>query len=127
MILVTLELASSNADLIPVRALLSTGEENLRARAERLATRLSGSDRIKSCQVTAEDARLSAQGRWRFPSRQVRLRHATLSADQWNRELLEELPAVITTVDGEDLCVDLRWIAPADDAKLGETLGGKIS
>ncbi len=127
MILVTLELTSSNADQIPVRALLSTGEENLRARAERLATRLSGSDRIKSCQVTAEDARLSAQGRWRLPSRQVRLRHATLSADEWNRELIEELPAVITTVDGDDVCVDLRWVAAADDAKLGETLGGKIT
>ncbi len=126
MMLVTLELAVSSPDSIPVHALLSTGEENLRARAERLATRLSGSDRIKSCQITAEDARLSAEGRWRLPSRQVRLRHASLTSQDWCRELVEDLPAVVATVEGEDLCVDLRWIAAADDAKLGESLGGKI-
>ena len=126
MMLVTLELATSDADLIPVRALLDTNEENLRARAERLATRLSGSDRIQSCQITADEAKLTREGRWRLPSRQVRLRHASLSAEDWTRELLEELPAVIATIDGEELRVDLRWIAPSDDAKLAEALGGKI-
>lgn len=127
MMLITLELAASNPELIPVRALLDTSEQNLRARAERLATRLSGSECIKSCQISAEDARLTAQGRWQFPSRQVRLRHQSLSASDWNRELREELPAVIASVSGEDLCVDLRWIAPGGDALLGETLGGKIA
>jgi L-seryl-tRNA(Ser) seleniumtransferase len=127
MMLITLELAASNPESIPVHALIGTGEENLRARAERLATRLSGSDRIKSCQITAEDARLSAEGRWHLPSRQLRLRHSSMKAQEWGEVLLDELPAVVATVDGEELCIDLRWIAPGDDAKLGEILGGKIT
>jgi hypothetical protein len=32
---------------------------------------------------------------------------------------------VLAGVDGEDLKVDLRWIAAADDGSLAETLGGK--
>ena len=126
MTLVTLELAASHGDAIPVRSLLATGEENLRGRAERLATRLSGSDRIKTCQVTAEEARLSSGGRWRLPSRQVRLRHESMSAATWRQELIEDSPSVIANVDGDDLCLDLRWIAAADDAKLGEAIGGRI-
>lgn len=124
MMVVTLETAASKSDQIPVRALLSTSEENIRGRAERLATRLSGSDTITSCQVTADDARLTTDGRWRFPSRQVRLRHQTMSAQDWALDLLEELPAVHANADGDDLVVDLRWIAAADDGKLVETLGG---
>ena len=127
MIAITLEAAASNSDQIPVRALLSTSEENLRGRAERLATRLSGSDTITSCQVTADDARLTADGRWRFPSRQVRLRHLSMSAEAWASDLREELPAVFASVDGDDVCVDLRWIAAANDGKLAETLGGSVS
>jgi L-seryl-tRNA(Ser) seleniumtransferase len=127
MILVTLEMAASEPDRIPVRSLLSTAEQNLRARAERLATRLSGSDLIKSCQVTADDAKLTSEGRWRFPSRQLRVRHVSLEAATWQRNLQDELPAIMANVSGEDLCVDLRWISPADDARLGEALGGKIA
>ncbi len=125
MLAVSLEAVASNSDQIPVRALLSTSQENLRGRAERLATRLSGSDSIASCQVTADDARLTHDGRWRFASRQVRLRHKSMSAVDWANDLREELPAVFASVDGDDLRVDLRWIAAADDGKLAETLGGK--
>jgi L-seryl-tRNA(Ser) seleniumtransferase len=126
MMAATLETAASNADQIPVRALLSTSEENLRGRAERLATRLSGSDKISTCQITADDARLTAQGRWRFASRQIRLRHASLSADAWASELQDDVPAVFASIDGDDLRVDLRWIAAADDGRLAEALGGSI-
>lgn len=127
MMLITLELAASSPESIPVRAMLETGEENLRARAERLATRLSGSDLVKTCQITDAPARITAQGRWQIPSRQVRLRHHSLSAGDWKQELIDNLPAIVTTVDGEDLCIDLRWISAADDAQLGEAIGGKIS
>jgi L-seryl-tRNA(Ser) seleniumtransferase len=125
MIVVTLETTLSRSDQIPVRALLSTSEDNVRGRAERLATRLSGSDSIASCQVTADDARLTTDGRWRFPSRQLCLRHKTMSAEDWEKDLCEELPAVFATVDGDDLRIDLRWIAAADDGRLAEILGGK--
>ena len=125
MLAVTLEIAAANFDNVPVGALLHTGEENLRGRAERLATRLSGSDRIRNVQVTAEDARLNPSGRWRFPSRQLQLAHATMSAADWQAELLDEMPALATTVVDDMLRVDLRWVAAADDTKLAEALGGK--
>jgi L-seryl-tRNA(Ser) seleniumtransferase len=127
MMTVALETAASSSDRIPVRALMSTSEENLRDRAERLATRLGGSDRIATCQITADDAKLMTDGRWRFASRQVRLRHVSMSADAWASDLSEELPAVLAKVDGDDLLVDLRWIAAADDGKLAEALGGDES
>jgi L-seryl-tRNA(Ser) seleniumtransferase len=127
MMAVTLETAASSSDQIPVRALMSTSEENIRGRAERMATRLTGSDTISHCQITAEDARLTADGRWRFPSRQLRLRHISMSTDAWVNDLREDFPAVLATCDGDDVCIDLRWIAAADDAKLAETLGGSVS
>lgn len=124
MMVVALEMAADPQRSTPMKTLLETSEENIRGRAERMAIRLSGSDSIASCQVTAEDARLTAEGRWRFPSRQIRLRHADHTAAAWASRLKDEMPAVLAGVDGEDLKVDLRWIAAADDARLAETLGG---
>jgi L-seryl-tRNA(Ser) seleniumtransferase len=120
------EIASTNPEELPIRALLSTAEENLRARAERMAVRLTGSDDISSCQITSDGAKLTEGGRWSFPSRQLRLKHATLSAEQWASDLREEFPAVIARVDGEALVIDLRWIAAADDNKLAGLVGGEI-
>tara|TARA_R110002049_G_scaffold182485_3_gene350399 strand:+ start:12762 stop:14060 length:1299 start_codon:yes stop_codon:yes gene_type:complete len=125
MMSVAIETAAASADNIPVLALLDTNEENLRARAERMATRLSGSDLIQHCHVAAEEARITANGRWRLPSRQVRLRHQSWSAEKWSEDLREEIPSVIARVDGEELVVDLRWIAAADDSKLAALLAGE--
>lgn len=122
MMAVALEIAANNPDQIPVLALLTTNEENIRGRAERMAIRLGGSDSIKSCQVTANDAKFTATGRWRFPSRQLRLRHTSKSAADWQQELRANLPSVLAGIDGEDLLVDLRWIAAADDNRLAESL-----
>lgn len=126
MMLVTLEAAASGSDQVPVMDLLNSSEDNLRSRAERMATRLDGSDLIANCRVTTDQARLTAEGRWRLPSQQLRLRHASMSADAWADDLREEYPAVIAQVDGNDVCVDLRWIAAADDAKLAAALGGSV-
>ena len=125
MTVVALEVAANGQSQSPLQHLLAGGEDNLRGRAERMATRLTGSDSIASCQVTAEDARLTADGRWRFPSRQLRLRHANRNAADWSSRLREQRPAVVATADGDDLKVDLRWISAADDGKLAEALGGK--
>jgi L-seryl-tRNA(Ser) seleniumtransferase len=127
MLAITLELTASDPDEIPVRALLSTSEENLRGRAERLGTRLSGSDNIRNVQITAEDARLIRDGRWRLPSRQVCLTHASMSAEDWQSKLMKEIPAVVADCSSEGLRIDLRWIAASDDSRLAELLGGDIS
>ncbi len=123
MVLATLEVARASEDQIPVHALLSTNIENLRDRAERMATRLSGNDSVAESTVTQQQAQLTVGGRWRFPSHQLRLKHRSISAQAWQQTLVESVPAVLTGVDGEQLVVDLRWIAASDDNKLAEALG----
>jgi L-seryl-tRNA(Ser) seleniumtransferase len=125
MMTLALELAAEQRDELPIGRLLSTSVENLRGRAERMATRLTGCDCIASCQVTAEDARLTECGRWKFPSRQLRLRHAKRSAGDWAASLQDQTPAVLAAPDGSDLIIDLRWISAASDNQLAEALGGE--
>ncbi|WP_442506233.1 hypothetical protein SH528x_005066 [Novipirellula sp. SH528] len=120
-------LGKSATGELPIDALLQTGEENLKARAERLAMRLSASDAIKSCQVTAEDARITPKGRWRYPSRQVRVEHRSLNAKEWAEQLREELPSLIVREDEQAIIVDLKWVSPASDGKIGELIGGSQS
>lgn len=127
MLMMTLELAASEPDEIPAFALLSTSEENLRGRAERLATRLGGSDSIRSVQVTAEDAQLTRHGRWRFASRQICVTHESMTAEDWQRSLISDMPAVAVECSGDAICVDLRWISASDDNRLAEALGGTIN
>ena len=141
MMTVALEMAESN-DSLPVMKLMETSLENLKSRAERMAVRLSAQASIASCQVTADDAKLTSHGRWTLPSRQLCLRHATLSAKAWAEQLREDLPSVMVAGDneasneasnetsggagndGECVKLDLRWIAPSEDSKLAEMVGG---
>ena len=127
MLAMTLEVVASDPDEIPTLALLSTSEENLRGRAERLATRLSGSDNIRNIQITAEDAQLIDGGRWRFASRQICVTHESMSAEEWQSNLLKDMPAVAVGCAGDAICVDLRWVSASDDNRLAEALGGTIS
>ena len=122
MAMTALEVASSS-EQSPIGSLLDTSEDNLRGRAERIATRLSGCDAIASCQVSADEARV-AEGRWTLPSRQVRIRHANQSASDWAESLRQSVPAVLATIEGDDLKLDLRWVPASDDSKLVESLGG---
>ncbi|TWT50733.1 L-seryl-tRNA(Sec) selenium transferase [Rubripirellula amarantea] len=119
---VAIEIDGSSVDVSPAIARLQTSEANLKDRAERLATRLSGSDLIASCQVTADDARLTPKGRWVVPSRQLCIRHQSKSAAEWSQSLREDMPAILTTHDETFVKVDLRWLNAASDAKLGELL-----
>jgi L-seryl-tRNA(Ser) seleniumtransferase len=127
MLAMTLEVAASDPDEIPALALLNTSEENLRGRAERLATRLSGSDSIRNVQITAEEARLTRDGRWCFASRQIRVTHESMTAQDWQTKLMDDMPAVAVECVGDAICVDLRWISASDDNRLAEALGGTIN
>lgn len=122
MVLATLEIASESENQIPVRALLNTNIENLQGRAERMATRLGGSDSISESTLIDRDAKLTPDGRWSFPSRQLRLKHQSLTASDWQRSLSEGIPAVLTVVEEDCLFVDFQWIAASDDNKLAEVL-----
>lgn len=126
MMLVTLELLASDSDKIPVQALLNTGIDNLRSRAARLATRIGSNEKIADCQVMDSTANLTSKKNWSLPSQQLRLKHQSLPTDLWNRNLKQEYPTIITSVLDDSLCIDLRWIDPIHDAKLGEIIGGRI-
>lgn len=103
--------------------LIETGVENLHSRAQRMATRLSADESITQCQVSETPALIVRGGRWEFPSRQLRLRHKTLSAESWREELKRQNPAVLAVVDGQDLVVDFRWLPASEDAFVAEALG----
>jgi len=108
----------------PLRSLIETGEENLRSRAERLATRLTAEDAVQSCHITDRPARLETGSRWTFPSRQLCLRHKTLAPDHWADRLRDAEPSLITSTDEDSLVVDLRWIPPNADAAVGDAFCG---
>ena len=106
----------------PIDDLIATSAENLKSRAERMATRLSGCESIASTRVTAEDARVTRRGVGTLPSRQVELTHRSRTPEQWAAQLAGEMPAIAAAVVPEALRIDLRWVNPADDARLAEAL-----
>ena len=126
MMLVTMEIGRRDPDSIPVHALLRTSLDNIRSRTERLATRIGCNERIVECQTTEGEARLRESQDWTLPSQQLRLRHQSMEAEKWCRLLSEDYPSILSSIEDHKLCIDLRWVHPADDAKLGEILGGEI-
>lgn len=108
----------------PVALALTTSEENLKHRAERLAIRLTAAEQVATVQITADPASLTSTGVWRVASRQLRIRHRDRSAADWSRELLDAFPAVLTGHADDSLVIDLRWVRPADDAALASALVG---
>jgi L-seryl-tRNA(Ser) seleniumtransferase len=114
--------ALTDAEPSPLTVLIQTSEDNLRSRAERMATRLAGDESIAVSQLTDEHATLVQGSRWRFPSRQIRLRHRSLSAETWANRLRKQTPAILTKIDGRDLVIDLRWVPAGGDPQLAEAL-----
>ena len=124
MMAVALESAKSNVTSLPAMALLDTSEQNLHNRAERMSTRLAVSSQVAAPRITDQPARLTETGRWTVPSRQLRLKHTDLSAGAWSEKLRDDLPAVICTVDEDEVVIDLRWVDAASDNQLSKTIGG---
>ncbi|HBJ38685.1 MAG TPA: hypothetical protein DDZ51_28825 [Planctomycetaceae bacterium] len=120
-------LSGGHASMHPILSMLHTGEENLRSRAERLATRVSGDESVRTCQVSSAPASLTTSGPWQIASRQLRLQHQTKSSESWARQLAEGVPAVLTTVDGDALVIDLRWVPPSDDGALAAAIVGQAA
>jgi L-seryl-tRNA(Ser) seleniumtransferase len=127
------EAVSGSPGISPVRAMIETGEENLRSRAERLAIRISADESIRTCQVTAHPAKLAPHGPWEIASRQLKLQHHGKSAQAWADQLASSVPAVLSRIDhntvGDQdfLVIDLRWIQPSDDVALAAALLGQIA
>lgn len=106
----------------PLHQLIETSEENLRSRAERMATRLTADEAIAACHITAEPAFVATGTRWQIPSRQLRIRHRNRPAEKWAEDLLQNRPALIADADGDDLLVDLRWLPAGNDSLVAAEL-----
>jgi len=111
----------------PILSMLHTGEENLRSRAERLATRVSADESVRTCQVTSDHASMTASGPWRIASRQLRLQHHTKSPSAWAEQLAAGVPAVLASVNEDALVIDLRWVPPSDDGALAAAILGQTA
>jgi len=120
-------LSAGHASVHPVLSMLHTGEENLRSRAERLATRISADESIRTCQVASDPASLTTSGPWRIASRQLRLQHHTKSPETWAQQLAHSVPAVLASVHDDALVIDLRWVPPSDDGALAAAILGQAA
>lgn len=108
----------------PVGRLLEVSEENLRDRAERLATQISGSSLAQSVRVANEPACFAPEkilGGHSVPSRQV-----VIKTDQ-TAELAKRLAGgnvqVLSTQIGEDFAIDLRWMTPDQQSVVASCFG----
>ncbi len=127
LMLLTMEIELKDPDLLPIRSLMNTSLENIKTRSERLSARIGNNDEIRECQIVDSEASISPRGPWTIPSQQIRLRHKHQTPADWNRSLLDDHPSMITSVNGDYLTLDLRWVSPTQDSRIGATLGGKIS
>ncbi|MEL7263229.1 MAG: hypothetical protein AAFP69_00250, partial [Planctomycetota bacterium] len=107
-------------DPTPVMAGLQTHIDNLRHRAERLATRLSALSGVESVGVTDQPARIVAFGEGCLPSRQVVVQGR--DAKPWHDQLLRTSPGVFTSLSENGLVIDLRFVDAAQDRQLGDLL-----
>lgn len=102
--------------------LINTNEDNLRNRADRMSIRLTADDEIEACEIGEATAMIASDSRWQLPSRQLRLRHLTHSASDWQRELAAQTPALHASVEDQDLVIDLRWVPASLDGQLADQI-----
>lgn len=120
--------ADSERSRSSIAQMLLTGEDNLKERARRLAIQLNNTSRIALAEAVARDARLgpSPWHRYRLPSHGVAITPRDQSAEQLAEELAaaKNGPAIWVKAEDGRVILDLRFVEPADDQKLVETLHG---
>ena len=101
--------------------LCTVNVENLRARAERMVTRLGGRQEMSDRRVTEMDARLSDGSAVSLPSRQCRFKPADVDA------LVASVQRGDTDLrlgrGDDEVWIDFRWLHPADDDRVARALG----
>lgn len=111
-----------------IAQMLLTNPNNLKERARRLAIQLNNTSRIALAEAINRESRLgpSPWHRYRLSSHAV----AITPRDQSPEELVQELasgkhgPAIWLKIEEGRAILDLRFVEPADDHKLVETLHG---
>ena len=105
---------------IPLLTMLSTQMDNLKFRAEKLATQLRGTSGIASANVQQGSCLLGGGSMpvQEIPSYQVTIEPAGQSVSQLSERLRTGEPALIGRIQENRLVLDLRTIAPKYDTQL---------
>jgi L-seryl-tRNA(Ser) seleniumtransferase len=112
------EYAAGRAErTLPVARMIGMGVEEIRARAEALARRLSGPLRGVVVDGVSTIGGGSAPGS-ALPTALVALTHSTESAAHLERRLREQSPPVIARIEDDRVVLDLRTVPPEDDTML---------
>ena len=102
---------------IPLLQLLSTSEENLKNRAERIAVQLEASELVATAQAVEDETYL---GGGSVPTQQIKtwciaVEPSCISIDKLCERLRKGSPAIICRVQKARLLVDLRSVLPRQD------------
>lgn len=89
--------------------------ENLQSRAERISTRLMGTDAPIQTRITEEPA-FVAGGMFPVPSRQIAVSIEGQSGQSVSETFRNRDPSVLTQTINHEAIIDLRWISPGQDA-----------
>ncbi len=126
---------------IPLLQLLSTSADNLKNRAERIATQLAACDAVETAEVTEGMTQIRDCGfgcgsncecdagcgcgcandkipTWRIEIDPAHIDGQPMNAEQLAAELLEGEPGVVTRIEGDRLVIDLRSVIPWQDIEL---------
>ncbi|MEM7314305.1 MAG: hypothetical protein AAF497_14240, partial [Planctomycetota bacterium] len=100
--------------------LLTTSEENLKGRAERLAPQVADCENVESAEAVADRAQLGggsvpAQD---IPTWCVAIRPKNLSVTQFAKQLRTGSPSVFGRVQHDRLMLDLRTVFPNQEVLL---------
>ena len=111
-------------DTVPALRMASMPVEAIAVRAEILAAKLRekgfGASVVDGVSTIGGGSAPGSQ----LPTRLVALAHPSLSADELDRCLRAGHPAVVARIEDDRLVLDLRTVAPEDDERLVEGLGG---
>jgi len=114
---------------VPLLSLLSTSEENLKNRAERLAPRISASSMVQSAEPVPDQNFLGGGSvpTHQLPTWCVSIAPANLSVDSLATRLRTGQPAVFGRIKEDRLMLDLRSVFPSQDTQLVEVLDACVT
>lgn len=115
---------------IPVRELFSTSPDNLKLRAERIATQLEALEEVAETTVQPGNAMLTPRFPfYKLPTWQVILDLKTRQAREIAQQLLESKPGIAVLVpdmSAHRVCIDLRTLYASQDRLLVESIESQL-
>jgi L-seryl-tRNA(Ser) seleniumtransferase len=115
--------AGRAAETIPVARMLALDTGAIRTRAQALIAGLEGNVTAQIVEGFSTIGGGSAPGS-ALPTALIALAHQGSSADQLERRLRGATPPIIARIDNDRVVLDLRTVAPEDDATLAAVLAG---